>query len=1360
MANFYKRSASAAGNSINSNVLAAWSTDDTLKEMGAAATSFPTTNDDIFIMPGSSSLTIAAALVGRNFTMSEGYTQTVNTTLGITLSGSFLMSSGSNWNGTGGITLTGSGTIRFAGKQWGARPITINTVGTYTLEDAMHLTAALTFTAGTLNTAGMSLTLGALLSTGSLTRTLIAGTSTFTFIVANTTVWNVTSSGAVNWDVLNTTLNISAGGASIISGGIRLGNVNATGPGGFTISTNQTYITNLNRTVDANGSSIVLGSGVHIYESLKIVGTGPNPIRVGSNVQGTARGFNAYGTLAQPSVLTVDNVYFEDTNLVLDTVQSDWTQNTVPNAIIGDGGNNSLGIWLTVSPSRTLYLQGGSWTFPGYFQPPRPAGMSENLLSRDTSYGFNNAAATGLISRYGSVAVMNSVPASDGIIGVDGNPVLVLDRSATQGQTTASTLTTFPVLVTPGQRYSGRVSVQSQSTSRTARCRLGWMDAAGAEITASIVAGDTGNSIAGSWTDLWVSGIAPAGAVGVTVQVQIDNQGTAENHYAYKWGLWAHGNNPAIEPPAWAPGVARLALPNDDVILEDFDNGTADITTSGSHNGYCRNLTVNLTKRRFYLGGSGVARRIFGNLYVRPDGPGMYGSGTNRFEVISRDGRTAIIDATGDNVWFQDFWVHAYDTGSSVTFANNTNMNVPVNFVSGLFTFPANCWIQKASSTGSVTRTIDTRDAHIRLTGSQTVWNMSSGSGRTLQANANTIVELTDTSMAPKILSVNSGNAPMVGATFKYLVDAPGAILNPGSYLPGLIVQGPAKIVRLAATFSYRTDGAGFELQGVPGNPAILTTDTPGTARLLTGGPSTRIRNAIVSETIWTNATTVYDSVDAGNSGTNLTFEPVVTYPISDPFTGADNTVINGRVVPTGQTWIARDNANTNALQIFGNGMRSTAAGTFVAWLPSLSSVDMVVRSAVRLTGNYESLLVRVTDSANWLSGRVNPLNQMYELQVSVNGTVTTLKSAPVLGYAIVTSHLEFLELKVSGSTLTLFSDGKEVISYTGPEVSARTGTSPGVRISNASVLATASFAHFSANVLPESVVPISTPPWNSSMANFSNRGYYTIVQEDSPSWYIGANDNNLSQLNERGPSDRVILLASNPKYGPPLINEGRGMLFEGSFDWAPTVPLSGGAADFTKNRTYEFWVKTSQNIGTHTLVQANSGSTAKNEDVLVINGVLNAYRFLVDGTPSVAATTPIADGLPHHIVVVIQDDTRGTAFGGTLALYKDNALVQTITYPSYFATAAGNFEINQSRNSRTNLVGTIDEIAYYRYALPASRIEAHYTKVLNAVVETGMAKVNINGVWTMKPAKVYLNGSWVTKPMKRYDGNAWIALD
>lgn len=174
----------------------------------------------------------------------------------------------------------------------------------------------------------------------------------------------------------------------------------------------------------------------------------------------------------------------------------------------------------------------------------------------------------------------------------------------------------------------------------------------------------------------------------------------------------------------------------------------------------------------------------------------------------------------------------------------------------------------------------------------------------------------------------------------------------------------------------------------------------------------------------------------------------------------------------------------------------------------------------------------------------------------------------------------------------------------------------------------------------------------------------------------------------------------------------GNAWSFDASNDSALNVPAPDQTVFTTLGLptgfTYSGWVKIDDASGANTIFSMSDAAAGSEEAALnADNGVL---RFLsrhntLDNI-DIVGTTPIGDGLWHHVAVA-------TSAAGT-TLYMDGNVEGTSPYgsdPATFTTNMNNFAVNFGANNDNSAVlqweyaGLIDEFSIYDYALSADDI-------------------------------------------------------
>lgn len=183
----------------------------------------PLPQDDVVINTGSGTITANMPRLGKsiNFT---GFTGTASFNTTTELYGSLTLASGMTLGAnTQAITLAGrsSYTITSAGKQFSNQIQFNNYGGTYTLQDALYTTQAITQYSGTFDTNNQTVTCLTFTTSGTITRVLTFGTSTINLTsTALPTVWSIGTTG-LTMSAASSTIVIStaSGNTRIFTGG-------------------------------------------------------------------------------------------------------------------------------------------------------------------------------------------------------------------------------------------------------------------------------------------------------------------------------------------------------------------------------------------------------------------------------------------------------------------------------------------------------------------------------------------------------------------------------------------------------------------------------------------------------------------------------------------------------------------------------------------------------------------------------------------------------------------------------------------------------------------------------------------------------------------------------------------------------------------------------------------------------------------------------------------------------------------------------------------------------------------------------------------------------------------------------------
>lgn len=227
-------------------------------------------------MPRTSIVDCSGALGGSAFTATLSLSAT-------DFYGSLTLSSGMTLSGAGALIFRGRGsqTITSSTKTFGGT-ITFDTTGTYTLQDAFIVTAALTHTRGTLTANNIDVQANSLTSTGANTRVLNMGTG-FWKVTSTGTIWNFTGSGlTINPSTSTVQATNNTATARTITNTISaINNLSVTaGTGTLTISSTALIGGNLDLTGYTTG--FVVNTAINLGGNLTL-GTG-HTITAGTNV--------------------------------------------------------------------------------------------------------------------------------------------------------------------------------------------------------------------------------------------------------------------------------------------------------------------------------------------------------------------------------------------------------------------------------------------------------------------------------------------------------------------------------------------------------------------------------------------------------------------------------------------------------------------------------------------------------------------------------------------------------------------------------------------------------------------------------------------------------------------------------------------------------------------------------------------------------------------------------------------------------------------------------------------------------------------------------------------------------------------
>lgn len=345
---------------------------------GAGGASVPTSADDVFFDANSGAVTVTVTSASCNNLTFTGFTGTFAGTAAISINASLTASSGMTWTHSGTLSFGGSGaqTITSAGKTLG--PITINGLTlSYTLQDSLISSGAITLTAGTFTTNNYNVTATQLSSSNSNTRTINLGSSTVTLTLSGsavdfTTSTNLTFNAGTSQIILNVAASSLNGGS-----GVTFYNVSFSSSfsGTRAISGPNTF-NNLSVTAPSSAgvTQLTFNSPQTINGTLSTTGTAGN-----RRVWFRGVTYGLAQTLTINSAPSLTDADFRDIYVV-------GTASPISGTRIGDlRGNRGI----TFSTPKTVYwvtAAGGNWSGNNWAASSGGAASTDNFpLAQDTA---------------------------------------------------------------------------------------------------------------------------------------------------------------------------------------------------------------------------------------------------------------------------------------------------------------------------------------------------------------------------------------------------------------------------------------------------------------------------------------------------------------------------------------------------------------------------------------------------------------------------------------------------------------------------------------------------------------------------------------------------------------------------------------------------------------------------------------------------------------------------------------------------------------------------------------------------------------------------------------------------------------
>jgi large repetitive protein len=188
------------------------------------------------------------------------------------------------------------------------------------------------------------------------------------------------------------------------------------------------------------------------------------------------------------------------------------------------------------------------------------------------------------------------------------------------------------------------------------------------------------------------------------------------------------------------------------------------------------------------------------------------------------------------------------------------------------------------------------------------------------------------------------------------------------------------------------------------------------------------------------------------------------------------------------------------------------------------------------------------------------------------------------------------------------------------------------------------------------------------------------------------------------------------------------------------TVP-SNASLNATTGVTAEAWVKrTSSGVWQNIVAKPGNGATASQNYALWINTTNRPVAYFGNGSSSIGVTsTTVLDTNWHHVAATYDN--------ATAKIYVDGVLTASASSSVQLTASTGSLVIGRTPDNVRIFGGLLDEVAVYRAALTAARIQAHYNA--GTSVDTTPPAVTLT-----TPA----NGATIGDPMPTFSGAAGTA--
>lgn len=396
----------------------------------------------------------------------------------------------------------------------------------------------------------------------------------------------------------------------------------------------------------------------------------------------------------------------------------------------------------------------------------------------------------------------------------------------------------------------------------------------------------------------------------------------------------------------------------------------------------------------------------------------------------------------------------------------------------------------------------------------------------------------------------------------------------------------------------------------------------------------------------------------------------------TDTMTGTAGTTLAARSGETGATWSQQGTVQTDAVLTDAGRLRRNGVGTAVytaSGTPSTPDYEVQMDGTIRSVMNQDAVQVigRAGSGDNYYTGGYisnGAGNGRAEITKVVNGVTTVLATTPA---PLAAGQTYTLKLRMVGNTISLWNGASQVLSVTDGTFTA--AGKAGLRLGFAGA------------------TPAPTNTTGVHVDNYSAAAFSAAAIDSKSA-------NNGSYVG--GPTVGVT--------GAIAGDSNTAASFDGVDDYVTA------ARQIADDFSIEFWFKSTQGLNLGTQWYDGAGMV----DAEVNAGVSNDFGVTLRADGKVLAGIGAPDvtivstnggynnGAWHHVVF-----TR-TRLAGTLALYIDGVPAGTASGVNTASlTGSATIGIGQLATNANRFAGSLDEIALYGSALPASVVASHYAR-------------------------------------------------